>query len=224
MPIFILRESIMTFAELSAAVYGSREAVNKRTAEIVEAQAINNGGIAPTRGVDDRLHAPCDGYLWYDRIYLGGQYLAIDEDSYSNLASLKIKIVAGLKDQLIELFGNGSTGKVWNRDGVDLCYFYAECARHEYTAIRPLLPKSGKYIVLVSEHGGNGQRTWKFSSAKILASPAYQSGMDWEDLAPGVNLEYEQGRKVKGQLREFFTQFDGQLVRYQYFDDVLAAC
>ena len=209
-----------TIIDIENAVNDARFRFSKRIKEMVEAQGFNNGGREPTQGKDYRLHAPCDGYIWYGRTYLGGQYLALDEDSEYQTRELKIKVRANLKDMLVDIFGNGSIGKTWEKDGKTYCYFYASCSKPEYDAVSKILTIAGKRVVLVSEHGTGGQKTWKFSSAKVLVK-SNNFDLDFELFAPGVKLKYEKGRTVKKQLREWYSDFDGQEVRYLYSDGAI---
>ena len=45
-----------------------------------------------------------------------------------------------------------------------------------------------------------------------LAEILYSAGLTWN---------YEQGRKVKSKLKEWYTGLDGKMVRYFYPDDTI---
>lgn len=177
--------------------------------------------IAPTIGSDNRLHAPCDGYVWMDRVFLGGQYLPEDDDYCTKPYSIKIKIALSLVPEIQEFLG-GSAGKSWVQNDVSVCYFYAQVSKAEQTALLKILPEGGKKIVLVDEYGAGTSKSWKFSAGRVVANLQRQYGWSYVDFmeiaAPGVYFELKENKK--GELK-YCSSFDGKMVRYHYIDNTI---
>lgn len=202
-----------TLAEIKEAV----ESVYIKFQERYDRNVLTQG--EPIKDSMGRLHAPFDGYEWEGIVYLGGQFLATNSDEVAG-EELKIKIATFLLPELEKIF-SVQPGTPWTHNGVTVCYAYAMVPKQVKTSVMKLLPEGGKKIVKVSEYGNpNNQKTWKFSDAKAFQK-FDRIYADWEALFPGVGLHWEQGRKVKGKLKEFFTDFDKQEVRYLYLDNTI---
>jgi hypothetical protein len=232
---FNILENIMTaitFATLADAVNSAVDAHNIRLLNAYDAK-VALAQSAPTIGKDNRLHAPHDGYIWGDSIYAGGQYLPEDEeqDKLGKVHNIKMCVNVSLLTPLQDLFHGGSMGKSWvTKNGVEVAYFYTVVSAIERTAIIKVIPTLGlsakekRIIVEVKEGDVAETTTWKWSDAKAhnkimksdcdieLAECLFSAGLQWY---------YEEGRKVKGKIREWYTGLDGKIVKYSYLDDTI---
>jgi hypothetical protein len=221
----------ITFATLADAVNTAVDAHNARLQNAFMAK-VELAQSNPTVGVDGRLHAPHDGYVWGDSVFMGGQYLPEDEEQGKLGKVYKIKICINVKlfDEFNNLF-SGSMGKSWvSKDGTEVAYFYTTVSAVERTALLKVIPTLGKQsfekrvIVEVQEGEVVETASWKWSDAKAwnkimdadcdfsLAECLYSAGLTWY---------YEQGRKIKGKLKENYTGLDGKMVKYSYIDDTI---
>ena len=221
-----IMNNVITFATLVDAVTNAVESYNTRLLNG------SDGNLPPTIGTDNRLHAPHDGYIWGDKVYLGGQYLPeSDEEGTAKVHHINFCANVALLEPLQELFKGGSMGGSWvAKNGTQVAKFYAVVSATERTAIRKVIPTLGKQafekrkIVEVKENEEVSSATWKWSDARTwnkimdfegdisLAELMYSAGLTWT---------YEEGRKIKGQLREWYTGLNGKMVRYEYIDDTI---
>lgn len=221
----------ITVSALTLAVNNAVDAHNARLQNAYDAK-VALAQREPTIGVDGRLHAPHDGYIWGDAIFAGGQYLPDDEEQgkLGKLTPIKMCVNVSLLTQLQDLFLGGSMGKSWVTNGVEVAYFYTTVSAVELTTIRKVIPTLGlsakekRIIVEVKENEEVSSTVWKWSDAKAwnkimnfdgdisLAEMLYSAGLTWN---------YEQGRKVKSKLKEWYTGLDGKMVRYHYIDDTI---
>ena len=186
--------------------------------------------IEPTVDKDGRYHAPVDGYVWINGdTYLGGQYLPFDEDNGKAKATQtkKIKIQLDAVPALKKVV-YGSNGKSWEENGKPVCYFYAQVEQSLLTLINKHLPDVGsKQIVLVEIHGNpTNQKTWKWSTPKIIAKHAVYGQMpdlDFLDMVMnGLNLCVDSTRKSKAKWGAWYAKdcdgnmAEGKEVRYHY--------
>lgn len=220
----------ITFATLSDAVNTALNAHHDRLQKAYDAK-VALAQCEPTIGIDGRLHAPHDGYIWGDSIFAGGQYLPDDEEQgkLGKMHNIKMCVNIKLLPELQGLF-YGTLGKSWVVNDVEVAYFYTTVSSIEYTAIRKVIPTLGlsskekRVIVEVKTGDEISSTVWKWSDAKAwnkivnshfdieLAESLYSAGLTWH---------YEQGRKVKSKLKEWYTGLDGKMVRYQYIDDTI---
>lgn len=224
----------VTFAILADAVNATLVAQQKRLDAIYNANIELHGDVQPTVDVDGRLHAPYDGYLWGENVYAGGSYLSPDDTKGKNITLFNVKILIDvrLSNDFQALLG-GSMGGTWrNNKGVEVGYFYAQVSKAVFTTIKNIVPTMGlsakekRMIVEVKEGEEVSSTVWKWSDARtwnkimdadcdiLLAEQLYSAGLNWQ---------YEQGRKIKGKLKEWFTGMDGKMVRYEYIDDTIYA-
>jgi hypothetical protein len=143
----------------------------------------------------------------------------------------KIAINVALFNDMQSLFTDGSKGKSWfTKNGAEVAYFYTNVSTGVYSAIKSVIPTLGKQsfekrkIVEVQEGEVLETASWKWSDAKAwnkimkadcdfsFAEILYSAGLTWY---------YEQGRKIKGKLKENYTGLDGKMVRYHYIDDTI---
>lgn len=196
------------------------EAYNARLAKASEA----NYGRFPTLGVDGRLHAPCDNYTWINgEVYLGGQYLPLDEDTKIGTTTYKFKVQTKIVPELSKII-SGSIGKSWIQGDAEVAYYYASVSSAEKRVLEQLLPQASKQIVLADEN--TTSKTWEFSTKKFIKSYVYKYGFRWTEVfhdfihmdAPGVdfNMVTKKGGKIT-----FKSDFDGKLVCYAYNDSIL---
>jgi len=215
----------ITFETIKSTVESIRAAAAKR----MEKMVMDAGSIAPTHGKDGRLHAPCDNYVWGDVVYMGGQYLPNNEFDamFKPEHTIKIKMAVSLLPQFQALFPNDKAGKSWDQKGVQVAYFYATVSTAEKTALAKILPESGKKLVLVSEYGEGTSKQWKFNIAPYIKRCLDAFGYDWLERAvemvefeyPGMPTTLETNKKTgKLTLR---TPYQGQMVRYEYFDNTI---
>lgn len=214
-----------TFAEIKTAIESIRATAAARMAKMV----MDAGSIEPTHGVDGRLHAPCDNYVWGDNVYMGGQYLPNHEYDAMVLPchKVKIKIATNMIESFKSLFPNDSTGKSWSQNGTDVCYFYASVSTREKTELNKLLPESGKKLVLVDEYGEGNSKQWKFNIAPFIKRCVDSFKWDWLERAcemvefeyPGLPINLETNPKT-GKLT-IKTPYQGKMVRYHYFDNTI---
>lgn len=221
----------ITLSALTLAVNSAVDAHNARLLNAYNAK-VALAQCEPTIAIDGRLHAPHDGYIWGDSIFAGGQYLPDDEEQgkMGKVHNVKICVNVSLLEPLQDLFHGGSMGKSWVANGVEVAYFYTVVSAIERTAIIKVIPTLGlsskekRIIVEVKEGEEVSSTTWKWSDAKAwnkimkcsfdisLAEMLYSAGLTWN---------YEQGRKVKSKLKEWYTGLDGKMVRYEYIDDTI---
>lgn len=196
--------------------------------EKVYAENVKRAGEQPTVDQNGRLHAPHSGYVWEDKVYMGGEYLG--ENTDTNLKLLKIKVLSKLVGTLQAFFGTGNIGRSWKgADGEETCYFYVQVQTWEANIVEPLLPVAGKKIVLVEEAGSNGNKEWKFSYNRLANSCSIKAGYDMsgtlhlfeESGLNSVPTVYEPGRKKAGKLQERYSPWDGKLVRNEYEDGAI---
>lgn len=211
-----------TLSEIKVVVEKINSDYQKRVIEL-----FSDLDIKPTVDVNGRYHAPIDGYVWIDNnIYLGGQYLPFDEENNAQTYTLKIKINTKLKEQFDAIFGYNEIGKVWEKDGISIAYYYAQVNKTIYNALLKLLPADGRKIVLVSEKGSNNSKTWIFKTSKFTRRCASLWGSDWHELFEGLSWEFAPGVefeiiKKKDGKYTFKSKFDNQEVRYEYADTLI---
>jgi hypothetical protein len=231
--------NVITFSALQSAVNNAYVAEQSRYDKLL-ALAIEhakNGNKNVLANVDSkgRIHAPVEGYVWEHndevKIYGKGEFLPYTEDSLKKLISAKIAINVALFNDMKALFTDGSMGKSWfTKNGTEVAYFYTNVSTGVYSAIKSVIPTLGKQsfekrkIVEVQEGEVVETASWKWSDAKAwnkimkadcdfsLAECLYSAGLTWY---------YEQGRKIKGKLKENYTGLDGKMVKYFYIDDTI---
>lgn len=188
---------------------------------------------------DGRLHAPHDAFVWIDgNQYMGGQYLPdpwaeIFDMPFSKSGNIMTKKML-VSESASKLFFDAALpctfGKTWEKNGIAQCYAYFNLTKSEYKFLDGLYKDGGqKTIVDVEKHGANGQKTWKFSSRKILAKIEYnayyksydQAEYEWSQTAPGVELIFTIDAKGKGAYKDYSSIMDGKEVRYQYHEWLL---
>lgn len=211
-----------TIAEIKSAVETVRESYNKR----IQKAVVDNLDHAPTIDNNGRYHAPTDNYYWInDQYYMAGEFLPNDDEYTGNSQSIRIKIATKILSE-IESFLDGSMGKTWVQNNIEVGYFYAQVSSREKTALMKIIPESGKRVVLVSESGNNGNKTWIFKTSKFTRRFASLFGSEWHnifesmtwDFAPGV--EFELMVKKDGKYT-YKSKFDNQEVRYDYPDNTI---
>ena len=219
--------SKLTFSSIKTAVEAAVTAYETRRENAFNS-LVESAGVAPTIGKDGRFHAPCDGYVWGEQVYMGGQYLPYDEeDNRSYLMKGKYKIQTSIFEEFNQLFGgNCSMGKSWVQNGVEVAYAYCMLSRTQNTAMSKLVPEGGKIVVAVKEGETPTNSVWKWSDAKQW-NKIVKSGLDIDTAeylySPGVKWVVEPGRKVKGKLREVYSDLDGKQVHYEYIDNTIYA-
>ena len=231
--------NVITFATLADAVNSAYVAEQSRYDKLlalaIEHGKNGNNAVPPNKDSNDRLHAPINGYVWENNgnieIYGQGEFLPYKEDSLKKTISAKIAINVALFNDMQSLFTDGSKGKSWfTKNGVEVAYFYTNVSTGVYSAIKSVIPTLGlesfekRKIIEVQEGDVVDTATWKWSDAKAwnkimkadcdiaLAEILYSAGLQWY---------YEQGRKIKGKLKENYTGLDGKMVRYFYPDDTI---
>ena len=118
-----------------------------------------------------RYHAPCDGYLFDDRVYSAGEFLHDPDIGGSAIIKEKIMVDTEVVDELTELFNeygiHASAGKSWNKNGIEFCYLYIEGAKRFVNTVRDAVPESGKTLVEVEEGVETGT-PWDTTAGKLF--------------------------------------------------------
>jgi len=192
-------------------------------------EVISELEIRPTIDSQGRLHAPVDGYQWINRdVYLGGQFLPFDDESQktSKTYTKKIKIMVDVLPELKQVI-DGSNGKSWMENNVEVTYFYATVNMSLLTLLNKHIPDANtKQIVLVESEGNpNHQKTWKWSTPRLIAK---HSSFNEFDVAfveldmPGLKLCVDSTRKTKAKHGKWFARdkndniVEGKEVRYHF--------
>ena len=213
-----------TLSEIKQTLKQVRDDANLRYAKCIE-----DAGSAPTTDSQGRRHAPCDGYLWGGHIFNGGEFLPDDEDYCgSSWHEIKIKVATSIIPELMTVL-NGSTGKAWQQDGVEIAYFYAQVSKREKTALSKVLDSKGKKLVLIDElpaTTGSCGKAWKFNLAPFIKRNVDIYGFKWLDVVesivnhefPGLPWEWATNKKGNQTIK---TPWQGKQVAFFYFDDVV---
>jgi hypothetical protein len=140
-----MNELVNLIKEYVAQAHENYAKVQKR---IMDKAATANHDLSPTIDRFGRMHAPCDGYEWDDRIFPGGAYLPFPMEFWEMLSEqagrpigpgsyegkgarkhrIKVTVVeANELEVALKDFAVVGKGKTWD-DGVS-CYVYIETSR-----------------------------------------------------------------------------------------------
>jgi hypothetical protein len=231
--------NVITFSALQSAVNTAYVAekirYDKLLALAIEHAKNGNKNVIANVDRNGRIHAPVEGYVWEHndevRIYGKGEFLPYTEDSMKKTISANIAINVALFNDMKALFTDGSMGKSWfTKNGTEVAYFYTNVSTGVYSAIKSVIPTLGKQsfekrkIVEVPVGEVVESATWKWSDAKAynkIMKADYDISLAEIKYSAGLTWYYEQGRKIKGKLKENYTGLDGKMVRYHYTDDTI---
>lgn len=129
----------------------------QRLKRVSERAAEDNSGMEPTIDRFGRMHAPCDGYHWEERIFPAGAYLPLPADvweylfemgvQYKNFSGVgicksRVKTTVSGADEITEAcsgYAKTSKGRVW--DDNETCYLYIET---KYKGLNELIENYNK--------------------------------------------------------------------------------
>jgi len=148
-------------------------------AKLIIAGANDNGGTPPSVAVDGRLHAPYGGYNWDEVTYAAGEFLHNPlGEGLSKITKTRFKIRKEDFNEFAELFhpiNNEiaiSTGKVWDQNGISVCYLWMSASNYLCKKIDSVVSEisTNKELVLEEEIDGrpHGQ-PFIFNMRKIVS-------------------------------------------------------